>query len=82
LKTYPEGIFHFAMAIGVYLIRRRRKRVGAAPTEFRLWHVFLVFFILIQVYILAMPWWPPEGGAYAGEVSFWYATYCVVGIGV
>ncbi|KAK1995985.1 hypothetical protein LX36DRAFT_701925 [Colletotrichum falcatum] len=35
---------------------------------------------LIQVYILVMLWWPPEGGPYAGSVTFWYATYCVVGI--
>lgn len=82
LKTYPEGIFHFAMAIGVYLIRRRRSRNNIPASQFRLWDPFLVFFILIQVYILAMPWWPPEGGPYAGDVSFWYATYCAVGIGM
>jgi len=44
--------------------------------------VFLIFFNLIQVYILVMPWWPPKGGIYAGDVSFFYATYCITGIGV
>ncbi|GKT94725.1 high-affinity methionine permease [Colletotrichum tofieldiae] len=82
LKTYPDGIFHFAMAIGVYLIRNRRKRANLGRTEFKSWHVTVIFFILLQVYILAMPWWPPKGGPYAGNVSFWYATYCVVGIAV
>lgn len=82
MKTYPESIFYFAMAIGVYIIRRRRSRNKMPQSEFRLWDVLLIFFILIQVYILVMPWFPPEGGPYAGDVSFWYATYCVVGIGV
>ncbi|KAJ0267977.1 hypothetical protein COL940_013846 [Colletotrichum noveboracense] len=80
LKTYPDGLFHFAMAVGVYLIRVRRKRAGLGRTEFKSWHVTVIFFILLQVYILVMPWWPPKGGPYAGSVSFWYATYCVVGI--
>jgi amino acid transporter len=80
LKTYPEAIFHFAMAIGLYLIRIRRKRVGKTDTGFKAWDGLLIFFILLQVYILAMPWWPPAGGIYAGSVSFFYATYCLVGI--
>ncbi|OLN96833.1 High-affinity methionine permease 4 [Colletotrichum chlorophyti] len=82
LKTYPDGMFHFAMAIGVYLIRTRRKRAGLGRTEFKSWHVTVIFFILLQVYILAMPWWPPRNGPYSGNVSFWYATYCVVGIAI
>ncbi|KAI6307374.1 hypothetical protein MCOR29_009718 [Pyricularia oryzae] len=82
LKTYPDGVFHLAMAIGVYLIRRRRKRAGMGKTEFQAWDVIVVFFILLQVYIIAMPWWPPKGGIYAGEVSFFYATYCLVGIAI
>lgn len=80
LKTYPDGLFSLAMAIGLYIIRYRHKRLGHGKTEFKAWDVFVVFFVLVQVYIIATPWIPPEGGAYSGEVSFWYATYCVVGI--
>ena len=40
----------------------------------------MVFFILVQLFVVVMPWLPPKGGPYAGDVSFWYATYCVVGI--
>lgn len=80
LGTYPSGVFHLAMAVGVYLIRRRRRRAGIPDGGFRAWNVAVVFFILIQVYILAMPWWPPAGGIYAGDVSFFYATYCLVGV--
>lgn len=29
-----------------------------------------------------MPWYPPPKGRNGGDVSFWYATYVVVGISV
>lgn len=29
-----------------------------------------------------MPWYPPPGGRNGGDVSFWYGTYIVVGIGI
>ncbi|KAM5346141.1 hypothetical protein ACJ41O_009146 [Fusarium nematophilum] len=82
LGTYPSAMFNFAMAAGVYVLRRRRKRTGIGRSDFKAWHVTVLFYILIQVLVLVMPWWPPKGGPYAGDVSFWYATYCVVGIAI
>ncbi|KAG5760950.1 hypothetical protein H9Q72_010935 [Fusarium xylarioides] len=82
LKTYPEGLFFLAMSIGLYIVRRHNKRVGRGPPEFKAWDVAAIFFILIQIFIIVMPWYPPKGGPYAGDVSFWYATYCVVGIAI
>ncbi|TQN64135.1 High-affinity methionine permease [Colletotrichum shisoi] len=82
LASYPSAIFNFAMTFGVFIIRRRRQRSGIGRSEFRAWDIVVAFFLAIQVFILAMPWWPPKGGPYAGSVSFWYATYCVVGIGI
>ncbi|KAI1075994.1 amino acid transporter [Whalleya microplaca] len=82
LRAYPDGIFQLAMALGVYVIRYRHKRLGRGAPDFKTWDVALIFYILIQVYVIATPWIPPKGGPYAGEVSFWYATYCVVGIGI
>ncbi|KAF5024372.1 hypothetical protein F66182_3559 [Fusarium sp. NRRL 66182] len=82
LASYPSAMFNFAMAVGVYVIRRRRAKAGITNIDFKTWHVAVVFYILIQVFILVMPWYPPKGGPYAGDVSFWYATYCVVGIGI
>ncbi|KXJ87303.1 amino acid permease-domain-containing protein [Microdochium bolleyi] len=82
LQSYPSAIFNLCMAVGLYLVRNRYKKAGLPRPEFRAWHVAAVFFILVQVYILAMPWVPPKGGPYAGDVSFWYATYCVTGIGI
>ena len=80
MKTYPEALFHLALAVGLYVVRYRHKRVGHDRTDFRAWDIVVVFFILIQIFVVVMPWWPPKGGPYAGDVSFWYATYCVVEI--
>ncbi|KAI0409560.1 high-affinity methionine permease [Xylaria palmicola] len=81
LKTYPDGIFYVAMAIGLYIIRYRHKRLNREPPAFKAWDICLIFFLLVQIYTIATPWIPPKGGPYAGEVSFWYATYAVVGLG-
>jgi hypothetical protein len=69
------------MAIGVYIIRHRHKRLNRQRPAFKAWDICLVFFLLVQLYTIATPWIPPKGGPYAGEVSFWYATYAAVGIG-
>lgn len=82
LQTYPDSMFLFLMATGIYLIRRQRKRIGVGRSEFRCWDVAIIFYLLVKVFLLVMPWYPPEGGATGGDVSFWYATYCVVGIGI
>ncbi|KAJ3579639.1 hypothetical protein NPX13_g932 [Xylaria arbuscula] len=82
LKTYPDGIFFTAMAIGLYIIRHRQKRLNRERPAFKAWDVAVIFFLLVQVYTLATPWIPPKNGPYSGAVSFWYATYAAVGIGM
>ncbi|KAK4110176.1 hypothetical protein N656DRAFT_714456 [Canariomyces notabilis] len=82
LKVYPDAFFSVLLAMGLYVLRYRRRRLGLPAADFRVWNVMLVFNILVQVYLLVMPWYPPEGGVFAGDVSFWYATYVVTGIGV
>jgi hypothetical protein len=82
LKTYPDSIFLVAMTLGVYIFRYRYKTVGRKPAEFKAWDVAVIFYLLTNVYLLVMPWFPPKDGPYAGDVSFWYATYCVVGIAI
>lgn len=80
LQSYPSNVFAFATTFGLLLIRRRRARLGLPGTEFRVWNVVIAFSLAVNVFILAMPWYPPPGGRYGGDVSFWYATYCVVGL--
>lgn len=78
LRSYPDSIFIFLMVVGVYYIRYRRKKEGLPPPPYQAWHIALIFSALICLFILIMPWYPPEESDY----SFWYATYCVVGIGL
>ena len=70
------------MSIGLYIVRYRRKKLGVPRSEFRAWDAAVVFTILQNLYLLITPWYPPTGGATGGDVSFWYATYCVTGIGI
>ncbi|KAJ0416890.1 amino acid permease-domain-containing protein [Aspergillus carlsbadensis] len=84
LAIYPRALFDLAMALGIYVVRWRRRRaaVPLPEPEFKAWHVAILFNILVQAYLLIMPWYPPPGGRYAGDVSFWYATYAVTGIAI
>jgi hypothetical protein len=78
----PDAVFNLAMALGLYVVRWRRRKANLPEPEFKAWNFVILFNILVQLYLLVMPWYPPIGGQYAGDVSFWYATYAVTGIGM
>ncbi|OAX32026.1 hypothetical protein K503DRAFT_805589 [Rhizopogon vinicolor AM-OR11-026] len=78
--TGKSQVFHAAIAIGVWLLRRRRILVGLAPSKYRARNINVFIYLLSALFLLIMPWVPPEPGH--GDVSFWYATYCVAGLGV
>ncbi|KAJ6534272.1 amino acid transporter [Mycena capillaripes] len=82
LQSYPANVFSFATAIAVFILRRRRQHEGLPPHEFHAWNIALIFSCLVNVFLLVMPWYPPAGGRDGGDVSFWYATYCAVGLGI
>ncbi|KAJ0329392.1 hypothetical protein COL5a_003948 [Colletotrichum fioriniae] len=82
LGVFPSAAFNLAMAVGIYVVRWRRRKANLPEPEFKAWHVVIIFNICIQLYLLIMPWYPPAGGQYAGDVSFWYATYAVTGVGI
>jgi hypothetical protein len=66
------------MALGVYLVRWRRKRANLPEPEFKAWDILVVFNILVQLYLVVMPWYSPVAGG--SDVSFWYGTFAVTGI--
>jgi hypothetical protein len=82
LQIYPSSCFNLLMAAGIYVLRYNRQRLGLPRPTFRAWNVVLIFNILVQLYLIIMPWYPPAGGATGGDVSFWYGTYIVVGIAI
>ncbi|TVY55910.1 High-affinity methionine permease [Lachnellula cervina] len=82
LQSYPSNVFTFLTTFGLFLIRRSRARIGIERAEFRTWNVAIIFSLAVNIFILIMPWFPPPSGRYGGDVSFWYATYCAVGLGI
>ncbi|KAG9185625.1 hypothetical protein G6011_06956 [Alternaria panax] len=82
LQSYPSAIFNVALGVGLIFLRRRRARSGTPRSEFRAWWIVVILYLLSQLYLLVMPWIPPVGGINAGTVSFFYATYMIVGIGI
>jgi amino acid transporter len=82
LQYYPSAVWALLLTIGLYLIRARRKKANAPPSAFRVWDSVAAFALAVNVGIMILPWVPPEGGIYGGDVSFFYATYCIVGLGI
>ncbi|KAL4889340.1 amino acid permease-domain-containing protein [Aspergillus ambiguus] len=82
LGVYPTSFFTFLLSVGLLATRYRRKHLSIPRSEYRAWDVAVIFSILSNLYMLVAPWYPPTTGATGGDVSFWYATYCVVGLGI
>ncbi|QKX61571.1 uncharacterized protein TRUGW13939_08723 [Talaromyces rugulosus] len=82
LSTYPANIFNFLLMVGLILVRRQRGRVNLPRSEYRAWNLAIGFSVLTYLYMLVAPWYPPTTGANGGDVSFWYGTYLVVGVGL
>ena len=82
LAVYPDSLFKLAMVIGLLLVRRARKRVNLPRGEFRAWDVVVYFNILVMLYLVVMPWYPPATGRNGGDVTFWYGRYIVTSIGM
>lgn len=80
LQSYPANVFSFLMTFGLFFVRKRRSSIDAPPTEFRAWNAVIVFSLAVNIYLLVLPWVPPDAGIYGGDVSFFYATYCIVGL--
>lgn len=80
LAIYPSSVFGLILAVGIYVLRWNRHKLNLPEPSFRAWDVVLVFNIIVQLYLIVMPWYPPAKGKFGGDVSFWYATYIVVGL--
>ena len=70
------------MGIGLYLVRLRRRRLNLPRPTFRAWEICVVLYIMVQLYVVILSWYPPATGATGGDVSFWYGTYIVTGYGI
>jgi len=78
VASYPRLVFSAAAAIGLWLLRTRRANEGLAKSPFQAWNAVVGLWLFQCVLLLVLPWVPPEDGR--ADVSFWYATYCAVGV--
>ncbi|KAJ5125023.1 uncharacterized protein N7515_008848 [Penicillium bovifimosum] len=82
LAVYAMSFFGSLLTIGLVITRIRRARLNIPAPEYQAWHITVAFAILSNLYMVVMPWYPPTEGAHGGDVSFWYATYCAVALGI
>ncbi|KAF8149907.1 amino acid transporter [Crassisporium funariophilum] len=80
LASYPHLVFQSAMAVGVWVLRGRRRRALIPSSLFQARNGVVLLYLTSCILLLVLPWVPPEPGH--ADVSFWYATYCVAGIGL
>ncbi|KAF4626688.1 hypothetical protein G7Y89_g11469 [Cudoniella acicularis] len=75
VEGYPGQFLALATAIGILLLRVRRPEL---KRPFKAWLPAVWLRILVCVALILAPFSKPAGGK--GDVSFWHATYAVVGI--
>ncbi|KAG6908688.1 hypothetical protein DXG01_003702 [Tephrocybe rancida] len=80
LASYPHLVFQCAMAVGVWVLRKRRALASIPRSLFEARNSIVIAYLLSSIFLLVMPWVPPEPGH--ADVSFWYATYCVAGLAI
>ncbi|KAF9036190.1 amino acid transporter [Panaeolus papilionaceus] len=79
LSSYPAMIFQAALCMGIWAIRRRRKEEKTAKSPYQAHDSIVVIYLISCILLLVLPWVPPDENR-GGDVSFWYASYCVAGI--
>ncbi|QRV75849.1 amino acid permease [Ceratobasidium sp. AG-Ba] len=82
LASYPGMVFALATACGVWILRRRRREMGLPAHAYQVSNFVVGLYVMKALALLIMPWIPPKGGSNGGDVDFFYATYCIVGIGI
>ncbi|KAG8874531.1 hypothetical protein FRB98_008361, partial [Tulasnella sp. 332] len=80
LHTYPFFLFAVLSALAVWILRARSPL--PIPQTFRTWDGFIVIYVAKCILTLVMPWVPPNADPRPGDSKMWYATYCLVGVGI
>ncbi|TFK40387.1 amino acid transporter [Crucibulum laeve] len=75
LASYPHLVFQCGIAVGVWVLRKRRALMGLAPSGLQARNSLIVLYLISCIALLVLPWIPPEPGH--ADVSFWY---CVAGL--
>ncbi|CAE6410735.1 unnamed protein product [Rhizoctonia solani] len=78
LTSYPTLVFSLLIGCGVWILRHRRQQLGLSEHAYKAPNSVIFVYVLQSIVLLIMPWIPPTGGSKGGDVSFFYATYCIV----
>ncbi|KAI0660293.1 high affinity methionine permease [Cubamyces menziesii] len=79
VETYPGIIVSLLVVVGLFWLRWRKPHL---PRPIKVWWPLAVFFLASTVFLLVMPFLPPENGV--GDTPPFPITckYCLVSIGV
>ncbi|WWC97669.1 hypothetical protein V866_004553 [Kwoniella sp. B9012] len=82
LQNYPSSFFLALMTLGLFIVRRDRKRLNLPRPEYRSWTVVVLFFLAANLFLIIMPWVPPPGGINNSSFGFFYGASSLAGLGI
>lgn len=82
MGTYSGYIFTLFLVIGLLRIRRDRKLKGLGTKGQYLPLPLIIILLLFEVMVIAIAFVPPKGTLIGSDVTFFYATYPIVTIGI
>lgn len=82
MGSYSNYVFDVVLAIGLFKLRRHRKKLGLGYLEFHCPTPLLVLVVLFSLFVIVMAFVPPKGTLKGSDVSFFYATYPIATIGL
>ncbi|KAK2808512.1 hypothetical protein FQN50_004721 [Emmonsiellopsis sp. PD_5] len=77
VEGYPVQMITLALSIGIIVLRYKQPGL---ERPFKAWSPAVWISILFSIGLLAAPFFPPADGK--GDVSFFYATYAIVGVAI
>ncbi|VEU23047.1 DEKNAAC104300 [Brettanomyces naardenensis] len=82
IGSYSSYIFAVLLAIGLFKLRKARRKVGLGYREFHCPTIILVIVLLFSLFVIVMAFVPPKGTLKGDDVSFFYAAYPITTIGI
>ncbi|KAK9319226.1 amino acid permease-domain-containing protein [Lipomyces orientalis] len=83
LGGFSGYIFSLILVIGLLLVRQQRKSKGLGCVGWKTPLPIIIITILFDTFVIAISFVPPSNGTLVGsDVSFFYAPYAIVSIGV
>ncbi|EAL20113.1 hypothetical protein CNBF4390 [Cryptococcus deneoformans B-3501A] len=82
LQNYPSSFFLVLMTLGLFIVRRDRRRLSLPRPEYRSWTIVVLFFLAANTFLIIMPWVPPTGGVNNSSFGFFYAASSLTGLGI